>query len=288
MANNKVIFGNQTIIDLTDADVTAADILDGKYGYGPTGEKLRGTLKVVVELTQAQYDALSAADKAKDIIYMIKDGTDVVNVVANDITYTPGVSVADALDDMSDAISALQSVDTLPHKWLASDADLDEVTESGIYTYFQTQGHSVYAQNNSVTGAGTLLVLNGAAIHQVVFIFNTNIYVRRYAGNSWSEWRGITLSAIGSSVASIHNVTVGPYSTIKDFITGLISQVHAKGTGIYYGARASSNYYVAVFYNISSNACVGIIAYGISPAEIYIVGQSSNGIAIRQVTGTSV
>lgn len=40
---NKVMFGDETIIDLTDATATAADIAQGATAYGATGELLTGT-----------------------------------------------------------------------------------------------------------------------------------------------------------------------------------------------------------------------------------------------------
>ena len=46
MANqykNKVIFGGQTLIDLTSDDVTRADVAAGKYFHLPTGERTTGT-----------------------------------------------------------------------------------------------------------------------------------------------------------------------------------------------------------------------------------------------------
>lgn len=43
MAKNKIIYGNEVLIDLTDATVVASDILSGKTGYDKSGEKLTGT-----------------------------------------------------------------------------------------------------------------------------------------------------------------------------------------------------------------------------------------------------
>ena len=43
MANNKVIFGNQTIMDISDATVTAPKLLEGETAYNRDGEKITGT-----------------------------------------------------------------------------------------------------------------------------------------------------------------------------------------------------------------------------------------------------
>ena len=46
MANqyiNKVIYGGETLIDLTQDDVTRADVLSGKKFHLPTGESTTGT-----------------------------------------------------------------------------------------------------------------------------------------------------------------------------------------------------------------------------------------------------
>ena len=46
MANlykNKVIYGGDTLVDLTNDDVTRADVASGKYFHLPTGERITGT-----------------------------------------------------------------------------------------------------------------------------------------------------------------------------------------------------------------------------------------------------
>lgn len=43
MAINKVIYGGNTLIDLTDTSAVASDVLSGKYFYGRDGVKTEGT-----------------------------------------------------------------------------------------------------------------------------------------------------------------------------------------------------------------------------------------------------
>ena len=44
MAINKVVYGNTTLIDLTDDDVTASDVRNGVYFHSPDGVRSQGTL----------------------------------------------------------------------------------------------------------------------------------------------------------------------------------------------------------------------------------------------------
>lgn len=43
MAINKIIYGSNTLIDLTDTTAEASDVLSGKYFYGKDGVKTLGT-----------------------------------------------------------------------------------------------------------------------------------------------------------------------------------------------------------------------------------------------------
>jgi hypothetical protein len=40
---NKVIYGGDTLVDLTNDDLTRADVANGKYFHLPTGERTTGT-----------------------------------------------------------------------------------------------------------------------------------------------------------------------------------------------------------------------------------------------------
>lgn len=65
MAKNKVIFGNQTIIDLTDATLDKNDgdqILSGGTAYGNDGEKITGTCTYNADTTDADVSASEVLD----------------------------------------------------------------------------------------------------------------------------------------------------------------------------------------------------------------------------------
>lgn len=47
MAVNKVIYGENTLIDLTDTTAEESDVVSGKYFYGANGVKMAGTLEPI-------------------------------------------------------------------------------------------------------------------------------------------------------------------------------------------------------------------------------------------------
>ena len=49
MAINKVVYGERTLLDITDSDVTPNNLLLGNVGYKKNGERIQGNVGIKVE-----------------------------------------------------------------------------------------------------------------------------------------------------------------------------------------------------------------------------------------------
>lgn len=121
MAYNKVVYGGNTLIDLTGDDITAADLLAGKTAHGADGEALTGTMtnrgavsgtiatKAGKYTVPAGYHngsgtvGISATEQAKIIATNIKSGVSILGVTGSysgdgislqtkSATYTPATT----------------------------------------------------------------------------------------------------------------------------------------------------------------------------------------------------
>lgn len=137
MAINKVVFGNDTLIDLTEDSVSASNLLEGETAHDRSGASVTGTAKqghiiqnvdgidltqraklqfadadvtddstnqkttvgVVRKRTQAEYDDMSAADQAKGIIHITD--ANAKPLFASQVRYDSSNTVKDKLDSLS-------------------------------------------------------------------------------------------------------------------------------------------------------------------------------------------
>ena len=83
MANqykNKIIYGDQTLMDITDTTATENDVLEGEVFYTANGARSVG---ILTDATQSTHGLMSAADKIK------LDGIDLLGVKLNTTALTP-------------------------------------------------------------------------------------------------------------------------------------------------------------------------------------------------------
>ena len=95
MAKNKVIYGNTTLIDLTDATLEVTDgdqILSGQSAYGRDGEKITGTCTYNADTSDATAEA---SDVLSGETFYGSAGTKVTGTMVNN------GSVSGTIDDLS-------------------------------------------------------------------------------------------------------------------------------------------------------------------------------------------
>lgn len=144
MAINKVVFGNEVKMDLTNDTVSADNLLEGETAHDRSGSAIVGTAKqghtiqndsgtalpqelalqfvgvyseddstngktkvnIIREMTKAQMDALST-DAKKGVIHTIDEADNPANPVsADEVSYGSG-SVADALDGIKSGLVSM-------------------------------------------------------------------------------------------------------------------------------------------------------------------------------------
>lgn len=93
----------------TPASTDLFYVVQNNTDYKMTSEQFLNFAKsaIVVSLTQAQYDALTPAEKSNGSIYLINDAT----LSASDIAYGQG-TVEDSLDELSDFVSLPVTVES--------------------------------------------------------------------------------------------------------------------------------------------------------------------------------
>lgn len=87
---NKVIYGGNTLIDLTNDDVTAADVASGKKFHLPSGEAGTGTNTYDADTSDATAVASEATKVYKKINGSWVEQTDLTQVFSSSTNYIKG------------------------------------------------------------------------------------------------------------------------------------------------------------------------------------------------------
>ena len=118
MAINKVVFGNDTLIDITDTTATASDVTHGKYFYDASGVKIEGTAvgggMIVVE-TEDEYGGTIVDISGEPVTLQTKSVTPAAasQIILPDEGYT-GLSKVNLAAVPTEEKTAITNGDVLP------------------------------------------------------------------------------------------------------------------------------------------------------------------------------
>lgn len=157
MAKNKIIYGSEVLIDLTDATAVASDVASGKYFYGNDGVKTEGTSTKDSDTTDANasaseilYGRTAYVNKNKITGEMTNNGAVTGTITTKAQQYT----IPQGFHDGSGKVS----ISTTEQNKIISSNIKSGVTILGVLGDYSGQAVSVEA-NKNVTPATTQQVV---------------------------------------------------------------------------------------------------------------------------------
>lgn len=95
MAINKVVYGNRTLIDITDSTVTPQTLAKGVVAYNSSGEKIEGTMQGLGEIkTQGNYKYRVNDDGTFEVWFKQTEYTISINYQSGTLYRSPLTSLA--------------------------------------------------------------------------------------------------------------------------------------------------------------------------------------------------
>ena len=223
MPTNKVIYGDQTIMDITDTSATPEGVVEGQVFYAANGTRSTGTL---TDATTTTHGLMSAADKIKlDGAYTKPtDGipaTDIADGVIPDIS-----GKADSAD-LATVATTGSYTDLLNHPTVIKGTGSNAVV-IGQTTTSRASNTSSVAEGSS-TASGSRSHAEGWATTASATGAHSEGYFARATGNSSHAENGM-YSILGTVyLTGAANATTYTYSTSSGYTPTSIDEKTAEG-----------------------------------------------------------
>ena len=196
MANNtyvnKVVFGGDTLIDLTNDDVVRASVLNGKYFHLPTGERTTGTCTYDANTS----DATAAAD----------------DILAGQTAYKNGTKLTGTMTNQGEkhlTLSARDTAVTIPAGYHdgSGDIGLNSTDKAALIATNIRSGVTVLGVQGSMSGSEDI-----AATSTTITPYTTSQTIQPSDLGNYNSFSAVTVSAI--AYTETDNVAGGKTATI--------------------------------------------------------------------------
>ena len=208
MANNKVVYGGTTVMDITDTTATPADVADGVTFYGNDGVKRTGTADYMAKVSNPTADNILTTD-------------------ANGQAQDSGVSI----DEVQDIFIAKQGTTTAAELIAAYEANkLIAVVPSGIATKY-----AYFAINCNVASSSrcqlACVMLNGMTLSGGLTIVLWDV-----SGSTWSfssqRTQNLLTQGDGINISNNNTISGTKMDASKGTTKNSVAVIATNGTSI--------------------------------------------------------